>query len=107
VATSSIVSLISEDLWVRMPPTPSEYQCRDPARRLFATVVFRDGWRYRLVPTWADGQPAFGVYLVDRISGIAHAFGLFVIRLSGGEVTAITRFDNAVIARFGLPRTLP
>jgi RNA polymerase sigma-70 factor (TIGR02960 family) len=103
----SIVSLIGEDAWVRMPPMPFEYQGRDLARRFFATVAFRDGRRYRLVPTRANGQPAFGVYLVDRTSGIAHAFGLFVITLSAGEVTAITRFDNAVISRFGLPRTLP
>lgn len=47
-----------------------------------------------------------GVYLVDRDSGIAHAFGLLVITSSGGEVGAITRFDNAAIFQFGLPRTL-
>jgi RNA polymerase sigma-70 factor (ECF subfamily) len=102
-----IVALMSEDAWVRMPPVPLEYQGRDLARRFFATVAFREGRRYRLVPTRANGQPAFGVYLVDRVSGIAHAFGLFVITVSRGKVSAITRFDNGVIARFGLPRTLP
>jgi RNA polymerase sigma-70 factor (TIGR02960 family) len=102
-----IVSLMSEDAWVRMPPVPGECQGREPARRYFATVAFGEGRRYRLVPTRANRQPAFGVYLVDRTSGVAHSFGLFVITLSAGEVSAITRFDNAVISRFGLPRTLP
>jgi RNA polymerase sigma-70 factor (TIGR02960 family) len=102
----SIVSLMREDAWVRMPPMPFEYQGRELARQFFTTVAFREGRRYRLVPTRANGQPAFGVYLVDRTSEIAHAFGLFVITLSGGEVSAITRFDNAVISQFGLPRTL-
>jgi RNA polymerase sigma-70 factor (TIGR02960 family) len=102
-----IVSLMSEDAWVRMPPMPLEYQGRELARRFFALVAFREDRRYRLIPTRANGQPAFGVYLVDRTSGIAHAFGLFVISLSEDEVSAITRFDNAVISRFGLPRTLP
>ncbi len=101
-----IVSLLSEDAWVRMPPVPLEYQGRELARRFFASVAFREGRRFRLVSTRANGQPAFGVYLVDRASGIARAFGLFVITVSEGKVSAITRFDNAVISRFGLPRTL-
>jgi RNA polymerase sigma-70 factor (ECF subfamily) len=37
---------------------------------------------------------------------VAHAFGLFVVTLSGDQVSAITRFDNAVFPRFGLPRTI-
>jgi RNA polymerase sigma-70 factor (TIGR02960 family) len=102
-----IVSLMSEDAWVRMPPAPGECQGRENVRRYFATIAFPEGRRYRLVPTRANGQPAFGVYLVDRTLGVAHSFSLFVITVSAGEVSAITRFDNAVISRFGLPRTLP
>jgi RNA polymerase sigma-70 factor, ECF subfamily len=101
-----IISLLSDDAWIRMPPLPLEYQGRELARRFFATVAFREGRRYRLVPTRANGQPAFGVYLVDRTSGVAHAFGLFVLSLSDDKVSAVTRFDNSVISRFGLPRTL-
>jgi hypothetical protein len=33
--------------------------------------------------------------------------GLLVLTLAGDEVCAITRFDNSVLARFGLPRELP
>ena len=102
-----IVSFMSEDAWLRMPPVPLEYQGRDLAGRFFATVAFREGRRYRLIPTRANGQPAFGVYLQDRTSDVAHIFGLFVITLTGDKVRAITRFDNSVIAGFGLPRTLP
>lgn len=101
-----IVSLLSDDAWIRMPPLPLEYQGRELARRFFATVAFREGRRYRLVPTRANGQPAFGVYLMDRASGVAHAFGLFVLSLSDGKVSAVTRFDNSVVSRFGLPRAL-
>jgi hypothetical protein len=36
----------------------------------------------------------------------AHAFGLFVITLAGERVSAVTRFNSGVFARFGLPRTL-
>jgi RNA polymerase sigma-70 factor (TIGR02960 family) len=102
----ALVALMTDDVWVRMPPVPLEYQGRDLARRFFSAIAFRQGRRYRFVPTRANGQPAFGVYLRDPLTQVAHAFGLFVITLSGDRVTAITRFDNTVLARFGLPRTL-
>ena len=58
------------------------------------------------MPTRANGQPAFGVYLRDPLTQVAHAFGLFVITLAGERVSAITRFDSGTFAWFGLPRTL-
>jgi RNA polymerase sigma-70 factor (ECF subfamily) len=102
-----IVALLTEDVWLRMPPLPFEYQGRELTGRFFGTVAFRDGRRFRLIPTRANGQPAFGVYLYDDLTGVAHALGLFVVTLAGDKVSAITRFDNGVQARFGLPRTLP
>jgi RNA polymerase sigma-70 factor (ECF subfamily) len=33
--------------------------------------------------------------------------GLLVLTLRGNKISAITRFDNSVLPRFGLPRTLP
>ena len=101
-----IVALMTEDAWLRMPPVPLEYQGRELAGEFFATVAFRQGRRYRLIPTRANGQPAFGVYLEDPVTEICHAFGMLVITLAGDQVSAITRFDNAVLPRFGLPRTL-
>jgi RNA polymerase sigma-70 factor (ECF subfamily) len=101
-----LVALMTEDAWLRMPPVPLEYQGRDLAGRFFAIVAFRQGRRFRLVPTRANGQPAFGVYLRDPRNRIAHAMGLFVVTIAGDRVSAITRFDNAVLGRFGLPRTL-
>ena len=63
--------------------------------------------RFRLVPTRANGQPAFGCYLRDEHAPIAHAYGLMVLTLSGDRVAAITGFpDTSVFASFGLPRSL-
>lgn len=101
-----MVALMTEDVWVRMPPIPLEYQGRELAGQFFGTVAFRERRHYRLVPTRANGQPAFGVYLRDPLTEIAHAFGLLVITLAGNRISAITRFDSAVLPRFGLPRTL-
>jgi RNA polymerase sigma-70 factor (ECF subfamily) len=101
-----IVALMTEDAWLRMPPVPLEYQGRELAARFFATVAFRHRRRYRLISTRANGQPAFAVYLLDPLTQLWRAFGLLVITTSGDRITAITRFDNAVLPHFGLPRTL-
>lgn len=103
-----IVALMTDDVWVRMPPLPLEYQGRELAGRFLAAVGWRQGRRYRLIPAIrANGQPAFGLYQQDPSSDIARNIGLLVITLAGDEVSAITRFDNSVTVRFGLPRTLP
>jgi RNA polymerase sigma-70 factor (TIGR02960 family) len=103
----ALVALLTDDVWVAMPPVPLEYQGRDLAARFFADVAFRHGRTFQLVPTRANGQIAFGTYLLDPGGGPSHAMGLLVFTLSGDRISAITRFDNSVLARFGLPRTLP
>jgi RNA polymerase sigma-70 factor (ECF subfamily) len=47
------------------------------------------------------------MYLRDPHAGVLHATGLVVLTLAGEQISAITRFDNSTISRFGLPRTLP
>ncbi len=48
-----------------MPPAMMEYRGIESARRVLAAVTFRPGRTYRVVPTRANGQPAFGMYLAD------------------------------------------
>lgn len=101
----ALVALLTDDIFVAMPPIPLEYQGRDVAARLFASI-FNSGRRVDLVPTRANGQPAFGAYL--RASrGIRHGAGLFVLTLSGDRISALTRFDSGVLPWFGLPQSLP
>ena len=102
-----IVDLLTEDVRLAMPPVPIEYQGRELAAQFLTAVAFRQGRRYRLVATRANGQPAFGAYVRDPHAGISHANGLLVFTLAGNRISGITRFDNSVLARFGLPRTLP
>jgi RNA polymerase sigma-70 factor (ECF subfamily) len=104
---TGIVALLTDDAWLRMPPVPLEYQGRGLAARFFTGVAFRADRSYRLVPTRANGQPAFGVYLRDPRARVAHASGLLVLTLAGQEISAITRFDNSSLPGFGLPRMLP
>jgi RNA polymerase sigma-70 factor (TIGR02960 family) len=102
-----VVALLTDDVWMAMPPVPLEYQGRELAARFHAAVTFRHGRTYRLVATRANGQPAFGMYVRDPHATLLHANGLLVLTLAGRRICAMTRFDNSVLARFGLPRTLP
>jgi len=88
-----------------MPPMPLEYEGRDVVARFFAGI-FGAGRRFDLVPTRANGQPAFGAYL-RACTGNSHGTGLFVLAVTGERICALTRFENSVLPWFGLPRSLP
>ena len=99
------MDLLTDDVFVSMPPMPFEYEGREVVAR-FCASIFRSGRRFDLVPTRANGQPAFGAYL-RAPNGISHGMGLYVLTLTGGRIRAMTRFENSVFPSFGLPRSLP
>ena len=103
-----VVSLLTDDAWVTMPPEPYEYQGAQAIARFLYDRQARRGANLRLVPTRANGQPAFGCYLPDAQAAIARAYGLMVLTLEGDRISAITWFaERSLLAHFGLPRTLP
>ncbi len=60
----------------------------------------------RLVPTVANGCPAFGQYRVSPDGGHA-PWSLQVLEMSGGEIVHVHHFlDTKLFARFGLPDRL-
>jgi RNA polymerase sigma-70 factor (TIGR02960 family) len=101
----ALVALLTDDVFVSMPPMPFEYQGKEVVTRFFASI-FGAGRRFDLVPARANAQPAFGAYLRAR-RGTRHGIGLYVLTLTGNRICAMTRFDNGVLPRFGLPRSLP
>jgi catechol 2,3-dioxygenase-like lactoylglutathione lyase family enzyme len=101
----ALVALLTDDVFVSMPPIPFEYEGRDVVAR-FCAILLGAGRRFDLVPVRANGQSAFGAY-VRAPNGISHGAGLYVLTLSGDRICAMTRFDNSVLPWFGLPRSLP
>ncbi len=101
----ALVALLTDDVFMSMPPMPFEYEGRDLVAR-FCAGIFGAGRRFDLVPTRANGQPAFGAYL-RAATGIRHGTGLYVLTLTGDRICAMTRFENSVLRWFGLPRSLP
>jgi RNA polymerase sigma-70 factor (ECF subfamily) len=101
----ALVALLTDEVFVSMPPMPFEYEGRDVVTRFFASS-FGAGRKFELVPTRANGQPAFGSYLCAP-TGIRHGTGLIVLTLTGDRICAMTHFEKSVLPWFGLPRTLP
>jgi hypothetical protein len=99
--TARVVTLLSDESRLTMPPLPLEYT--GPA----AIAAFLDhraqirGAPLQLRLTRANGQPAFGCYLHRR------AWGMLALTLSGEQIADIVAFsDPSLVARFGLPRQL-
>jgi RNA polymerase sigma-70 factor (TIGR02960 family) len=101
----ALVALLTADVSVSMPPIPLEYHGRDVVARFCASLMRRRS--HDLVPTRANGQPAFGAYLRATTGGVRHGTGLFVLTLTGDRICAMTRFDSSVLPWFGLPQSLP
>jgi RNA polymerase sigma-70 factor (ECF subfamily) len=101
----ALIALLTDDVFMSMPPVPLEYEGREAAAR-FCAILLGSGRRHDLVPARANGQPAFGAYL--RVpAGIRHGTGLYVLALAGDRICGLTRFETGVLPWFGLPRSLP
>ena len=102
----AMVDLMSDDVWLKMPPAPFEYHGREAARGFLRAVADRRRPTALLVPTRANTHPAWGLYQSDPATGLLHLSGLEVAAIKGGLITELTRFETEAAHRFGLPRTL-
>ena len=100
----AVVALLTDDVFMSMPPMPFEYQGREAVAD-FCGRLFGAGRRFELVPTRANGQPAYGAYLRSP-DGHSRAVGLYVLALAGDRVSEMVRFEASVLPWFGLPPSL-
>jgi RNA polymerase sigma-70 factor (ECF subfamily) len=103
----TVVALLTDDALLTMPPYPYEYQGGAAIGNFLRVRGERHETPLRLVPTRANGQPAFGCYFPCPQTDIARAYGLMVLTLAGSNIAGITFFaDSSVFPQFGLPRTV-
>ncbi|MCI0688000.1 MAG: RNA polymerase subunit sigma-70 [Sporichthyaceae bacterium] len=99
-----LAALLREDAILRMPPERAEFAGRSAVAAFFATVPA--GGRLDRIPltvTRANGQPCLAAYLADGEGGRREPYGLMVLTVAGGEVSAITGFpDPTLFEAFGL-----
>jgi RNA polymerase sigma-70 factor (ECF subfamily) len=100
----ALVALLTDDVFMSMPPMALEYEGRAAVSE-FCSLLFASGRTFDLVPTRANGQPAFGLY--TRLpDGVSRGTGLIVLTLSGERISAMTRFESSVLPSFGLSPVL-
>jgi RNA polymerase sigma-70 factor (ECF subfamily) len=110
---TGLVALLKEDATFSMPPIPSWYQGRQTIAGLVAKTVFRGlaQGRWRLLPTSANGQPAFGLYRISdqQADGTVgyQAYGIQVVTVAGPLIADIITFRvPTLFPKFGLPSQL-
>ncbi len=103
----SLTSLLHEDATWSMPPYEMWLQSHDDVRRwcLGPGIACRGS---RLVPTAANGSPAFGQYQPGGPEGSLEPWSLQVLEVSNGRIAGISFFlDTAsLFPLFGLPPRL-
>ncbi len=106
----SLLVLLKRDATFSMPPIPSWYRGQDEIRALTSRTIFsgQAQGRWRLLPTRANHQIAFGLYRQAEIPTVYHGYGIQVLTYDGPLIADITTFRNpALMPSFHLPATLP
>jgi RNA polymerase sigma-70 factor (ECF subfamily) len=104
--TAALVALMTDDVWVRMPPLPFEYHGHEAARRFFTAVDAHRHAIARMEPVAVNGQAAWGEYVRDPCTGRLHLAGVLVVATADNRISEITHFETVVAPYLGLPRTL-
>jgi RNA polymerase sigma-70 factor (ECF subfamily) len=101
-----LVELLRADVELEMPPTSTWFAGRDAVAGFLAARVLREPGQWAMIPTRANGQPAFAEYARTNDGSYA-ANGIQVLTLIGARVSRIVAFlDPALVPVFGLPPTL-
>jgi RNA polymerase sigma-70 factor, ECF subfamily len=98
-----IVALLKQDAIWEMPPYVGWYQGAENIGRRIGCQCPGERHDMRMLPTRANGQPAYGLYM-RRPTGEFTPFHLQVLTITDGAVSHVGAFfDLDLFERFGLP----
>ena len=101
------VALLREDAWFTMPPLPVWVQGRTDIATLFSIIVFKPGRHWLLLPTRANGSPAFALYRRETHDDTHQLYCLMVLDVVDGQIADMVAFlDLPSLAPFALPPML-
>ncbi|WP_433433900.1 sigma-70 family RNA polymerase sigma factor [Nonomuraea sp. CA-141351] len=102
----SLVHLFTKDAIWEMPPFVGWYQGPETIAELTRTQCPAErAGDLKLVPTAANGQPAFAVYF--REDGVYRQFAIMVLTFSGERISHVGMFfEENLFKTFGLPSAL-
>jgi RNA polymerase sigma-70 factor (ECF subfamily) len=99
----AIVAMLAADAKYSMPPLPDWFAGREAIRTFLLEGPLRSEWRF--LPTRANGQLAFGTYLLEGDRYVPG--GLDIVVLRGSEIVEVVSYLEADFPTFGLPADLP
>ena len=102
----ALAELLAEDVRCSMPPTPAWLQGREDVMIAMVQGLAPEFGQWRLLPTWANRQPAAACYLRRPGEVEYRAFAIDVLRVEDGRVAEITAFSAELFPAFGLPATV-
>jgi ketosteroid isomerase-like protein len=104
----AIVSMLTEDAVLAVPPEPTWFAGRDAVSDFLATVPLAATTpRHRLVSTWANGQLAFGHYSWREEPNAFVRHAITVLTLRDAEIAQITFFRSTnAFTGFDLPEQI-
>ncbi|WP_030168415.1 sigma-70 family RNA polymerase sigma factor [Spirillospora albida] len=100
-----LVELFKKDAVWEMPPYPQWFVGAEGIVRLIKAQCGPEPGELRMIPTTANGQPAFAVYRRDE-DGVHRPFQLQVLTVTRDGVARVGAFfDTSLFGVFGLPET--
>jgi RNA polymerase sigma-70 factor (ECF subfamily) len=109
VDVQALLSLLSDDALLTMPPETMRFVGPDAIGTFFGTVPAEgDLTRIRLRPTAANRQPALAAYFSERLGEAFAAYGVMVLAFEGEAIVGITGFAGypQLFPALGLPDEL-
>jgi RNA polymerase sigma-70 factor (ECF subfamily) len=97
--------MLAEHAVLAMPPEPTWFAGRDAIAVFLAAIPLAETTpRHRLVPTWANGQVAFGHYSWREGPNVFVRHAITVLSLRHTEIKQVTFFRSAdAFTGFDLP----
>ena len=106
----NFVALLKEEATYTMPPLPQWYLGRDAIRTFFA-FAFKTYGGFRMIPTAANGEPAFAAYSRKDANAPWTAHSIHVLTMEQDTISRLTLFYKPdgprLFDAFGLPLELP
>jgi RNA polymerase sigma-70 factor, ECF subfamily len=109
VDVKALVTLLSDDAVLTMPPEPMRFVGPDAIATFFSTIpAGGDLTRIRLRPTAANRQPALAAYFAERAGEPLRAYGVMVLAFENEAIVGITGFAGypQLMPALGLPEAL-
>ena len=102
----ALTALLCEDARQTMPPALLWFDGRDAIVGHYEHLLDGTLGEFRMLPVWANRQPAAAAYLRRPGGKVFRLSGLNVLRIEGGRIAEITSFSPELCKPFGLPVTL-